>query len=140
MRRWTLAPIFTRWGARCMRCWPAPARFSGDPQTVLRQHLLSRRRPCPPVRPASQPELDALVQQLLRKEPDQRPADAVEVRTGWRRWPRTLVVAGTPEPQVRLTAVPSVAAPQVTRPPLAEGFRNCLRGRGCWPLPACCSW
>jgi serine/threonine-protein kinase len=102
------------------------APFAGDPQTVLRQHLT---QPPPPLAAGPNgvpPELDVLVQQLLHKEPEQRPADAVEVRNRLSAVAQDLVIAGTPEPQVRLTAVPSVAAPQVTRPPLAEGFRRLL--------------
>jgi hypothetical protein len=92
--------------------------FSGQQPTVLFQHLTQP----PPALPAGldgiPPELDALVQQLLRKEPRQRPADAREVRSRLAAVAQDLAVADATEPRVRLTAVPEAAAPQITRPPV----------------------
>lgn len=91
--------------------------FSGDPRTVLRQHL---EQPPPPMASGPEgipPQLEALLQQLLRKEPAERPADAVEVRTRLAAVAQDLASAGAAESQVPLTAVPAVAPPQITRRP-----------------------
>jgi eukaryotic-like serine/threonine-protein kinase len=97
--------------------------FAGDPQTVLQQHLTQPPPPLPPSLDGIPPELAELVQQLLRKEPEQRPADAAEVRTRLAAIAHDLASTDGSAPQVRLTAVPSAAAPGITRPPtpLREG-------------------
>jgi eukaryotic-like serine/threonine-protein kinase len=98
--------------------------FSGDPQTVLQQHLTQPPPPLPPSLAGIPPELAELVQQLLRKEPEQRPADAAEVRTRLAAIADDLAITDGSAPQVRLTAVPGAAAPPITRPPTPPGAGN----------------
>jgi serine/threonine-protein kinase len=98
--------------------------FSGNQQIVLEQHLTQPPPPLPSRQPGIPAELEALVEQLLRKEPDQRPTDALEVRTRLAALIPDLAIADAPEPQVRLAAVPA-AAPEPTRPPAPQ-----LKGYG----------
>jgi serine/threonine-protein kinase len=87
--------------------------FCGNQQSVLQQHLT---QPPPPLPASVEPELATLIQQLLRKEPEQRPADALEVRGRLVSMAQELAGADDPVPQIRLTAVPE-AAPPISRPP-----------------------
>ncbi|MEV0153400.1 protein kinase [Micromonospora sp. NPDC050686] len=54
--------------------------FAGDPLHVLHQHLHEPATPVRSRRPEVPPALDALLADLLAKDPAARPADAVEVR------------------------------------------------------------
>ncbi|MFE9657861.1 protein kinase [Micromonospora sp. NPDC006431] len=74
--------------------------FTGEPLSVLHQHV---NEPPPPLRerrPDVPAELDALAAQLLAKDPADRPADAAEVRD---RLAALLPRAGTPVPLVSVT-------------------------------------
>jgi len=90
--------------------------FTGDQMTVLLAHqtlapasLLTRRAEVPPA-------LDALVQELLRKNPEERPADATEVRTRLAALAHDLAADGATVPAVPLAAVPAAAAADVPAP------------------------
>jgi serine/threonine-protein kinase len=116
----TGAPVDTRTDLYALGCTlyamltGAPP-FSGSQQTVLHQHLTQPPAPLATGQDGITPELEALVHQLLRKEPEQRPADAVEVRTRLAVVAEDLVIADALEPRVPLTAVPD-AAPQIAPP------------------------
>jgi serine/threonine protein kinase len=98
--------------------------FSGSQQAVLQQHLIQPPPPLPTSQDGIPPELEGLVRQLLHKEPEQRPADALEVRTRLAAVAQNLATAGVPEPQIRLTAVSEAGLPKVTQPPARppEGY------------------
>jgi eukaryotic-like serine/threonine-protein kinase len=93
--------------------------FAGDPLSVLHQHVneppppLRERRPDVPV------ELDALVSELLAKDPADRPADAAVVRE---RLAALLPRAGTPVAVVAVDAAPADPAPPPTTPPAVPGL------------------
>ena len=91
--------------------------FSGSQHAVVHQHLTQPPPPLPVGTAGIPADLGALVQQLLRKKPEQRPADALEVRSRLAAFARDLP-NGDP-PLVRLTAMPE-AAPQITRLPVAH--------------------
>ncbi|WP_187399710.1 serine/threonine-protein kinase [Micromonospora sp. AP08] len=87
--------------------------FAGDPLSVLHQHV---NEPPPPLRdrrPDVPVELDALVSELLAKDPADRPTDAGVVRE---RLAALLPRAGTP-----LAVVAVDAAPAGPEPPPAPG-------------------
>ncbi|MFG3299805.1 protein kinase [Micromonospora chersina] len=88
--------------------------FAGDPLSVLHQHV---NEPPPPLRDrrADVPvELDALVAELLAKDPADRPTDAGVVRE---RLAALLPRAGTPLAVVAVDAAPAEAEPPAAPPP-----------------------
>lgn len=91
--------------------------FAGDPLSVLHQHV---NEPPPPLRdrrPDVPVELDALVSELLAKDPADRPTDAAVVRE---RLAALLPRAGTPLAVVAVDAAP--AGPELpAAPPPAPG-------------------
>ena len=58
----------------------APPFTSGGPFGIVRQHLAQPPQPLRVRRPDVPPQVEALVADLLAKEPDERPADAASVR------------------------------------------------------------
>ncbi|MEW2329358.1 protein kinase [Micromonospora chersina] len=91
--------------------------FAGDPLSVLHQHV---NEPPPPLRdrrPDVPVELDALVAELLAKDPADRPTDAGLVRE---RLAALLPRAGTPLAVVAVDAAPAEAGPPAA-PPAAPG-------------------
>ena len=110
--------------------------FTGDRNMLLHQHLT---QPPPPLPGDIPPELDALVQQLLRKTPEQRPAAAAEVKTRLAALADDMTIGGAPVPEIRPNAVPAAAAaaagaipppPPAPRPPSPNGAAPVRR----WPV------
>ncbi|MEU9739914.1 serine/threonine-protein kinase [Micromonospora chersina] len=88
--------------------------FAGDPLSVLHQHV---NEPPPPLRdrrPDVPVELDALVSELLAKDPADRPTDAGVVRE---RLAALLPRAGTPLAVVAVDAAPAEPGPPAAPPP-----------------------
>lgn len=104
--------------------------FSGGQQTVVHQHLTQPPPPLPTGQDGIAPQLETLVQQLLRKQPEHRPADVLEVRNRLAAVAQSLSIADAPAAQLRLTAVAETAAAPITRSDVPQRER---RGE---PLPA----
>ncbi|MEV0810842.1 protein kinase [Micromonospora sp. NPDC050200] len=92
--------------------------FTGEPLSVLHQHV---NQPPPPLRerrPDVPAEVDALAAELLAKDPADRPPDTAEVRD---RLAALLPRAGTPVPLVPVTPAdpgrPGRSTPVTARPP-----------------------
>ncbi|MGW4151793.1 serine/threonine-protein kinase [Micromonospora chersina] len=88
--------------------------FAGDPLSVLHQHV---NEPPPPLRdrrPDVPVELDALVSELLAKDPADRPTDAGVVRE---RLAALLPRAGAPLAVVAVDAAPAEPGPPAAPPP-----------------------
>ncbi|MET8911160.1 protein kinase [Micromonospora sp. NPDC004551] len=88
--------------------------FAGDPLSVLHQHI---NEPPPPLRdrrPDVPVDLDALVSELLAKNPADRPADAAVVRE---RLAALLPRAGTPLAVVAVDPAPAEPGAVVPPPP-----------------------
>jgi serine/threonine-protein kinase len=83
------------------------APFSGDPMQVLHQHQTQPPEPLHTTRPDVPPALDELVQWLLRKSPQERPAGAADVRA--RLAAAAEMPGGASTPMVRPAAVPDTA-------------------------------
>ncbi|MEU4367114.1 serine/threonine-protein kinase [Micromonospora chersina] len=105
--------------------------FAGDPLSVLHQHV---NEPPPPLRdrrPDVPVELDALVSELLAKDPADRPTDAGVVRE---RLAALLPRAGTPLAVVAVDAAPAgpepTPAPGPAAPVAAPGDRPGRSRRG----------
>jgi len=84
--------------------------FAGDLQTIVRQHQTRSPAPLSASGADVPPALETLVQQLLRKDPAERPGHAIEVRTRLLFLVRDLAAARVPASPVPLTAVPGAAA------------------------------
>ncbi|WP_433367925.1 protein kinase domain-containing protein [Actinoplanes sp. CA-142083] len=85
--------------------------FTGDPQTVLQQHLTQPPPSLAIGRDDVPGELEALVRRLLQKDPEQRPTSALEVKSQLAAVSQHLAVTEIP-----LQAVPTSP---VTQPPAA---------------------
>lgn len=90
--------------------------FTGDQQAVVHQH--QTRPPAPLCTSGADvpPALETLVQQLLSKDPGERPGHAMEVRTRLLFLVRDLAVARVPASPIPLAAVPEAAAVGPTAP------------------------
>ncbi|WP_280839599.1 protein kinase [Micromonospora sp. A200] len=92
--------------------------FTGEPLSVLHQHVNEPPQPLRERRPDVPAELDALAAELLAKDPADRPRDAAEVRD---RMAALLPRAGTPIPLVPVAPAdpgrPGRPTPVTARPP-----------------------
>jgi eukaryotic-like serine/threonine-protein kinase len=92
-----------------------PPFNSGDPLSIVHQHVYEAPEPLRLRRPDLPPEVEALVSELLAKTPDQRPSDAAAVHSRV----ASIMQRLTPEvasSTVRMSAVPAALAPSATPP------------------------